>query len=170
MDLIVKSKNLAVWNGQEFRCAVGINGFAAPDDRNEGAGTTPIGRWVMREVFYRADRIAAPETVLSIRAIKPTDGWSDSIKGPILNGLVTCPYNGTEEALWRDDHLYDIIVILGFNDIQPVKGRGSTIFLHIGHEGLVKPSAGCVHLAREDLLKVLSEADKNSAVLVSPSP
>jgi L,D-peptidoglycan transpeptidase YkuD (ErfK/YbiS/YcfS/YnhG family) len=169
MDLIVKSERLAVWGNNSFRCAIGVNGFSDPINRKEGDGTTPIGRWVMREVFYRADRIKPPETALPVRALKPTDGWSGSTKGPILNGLVTCPYNGTEESLWRDDNLYDIVVVLGFNDDPPALGKGSAIFLHIARPDF-SPSAGCVHLSREDLLTVLHEADRNSAVLVSPAP
>jgi L,D-peptidoglycan transpeptidase YkuD (ErfK/YbiS/YcfS/YnhG family) len=169
MDLIVKSKQLAVWGAREFRCAVGHNGFSMPQDRKEGDGTTPIGRWIMREVFYRPDRENPPATVLPLQALQPNDGWCDSTKGPLLNRHVVCPYNETEETLWRDDHLYDIIVVMGYNDAPVIRGKGSAIFLHNAWPDF-SPSAGCVHLSREDLLAVLREADKKSSVVVSPSP
>lgn len=169
MDLIVKNKNLAIWNGHEFRCAVGRGGFVTADAKKEGDGATPIGRWVMREVFYRPDREKRPMTILPTRALQRSDGWCDSPKDLSYNRRIVFPYKASAECLWRDDPLYDIIVVLGYNDKPPVPGKGSAIFLHVAAPDF-SPSAGCVHLARADLLTVLSEADKNSAVLVSPSP
>ncbi|MFA4994885.1 MAG: L,D-transpeptidase family protein [Bdellovibrionales bacterium] len=168
MDLIVKSKHLAVWNGHEFRCAVGRNGFATAQDKKEGDGATPIGRWIVRDVFYRPDREKPPATVLPVRRLQPNDGWCDSPRHPEYNRHIVIPFKESAECLWREDPLYDIIAVLGYNDDPVVPGKGSAIFLHIAKPDF-SPSAGCIHLSREDLLTVLREADRGSAVLVSPS-
>jgi len=42
---------------------------------------------------------------------------------------VKLPYAGiSEERLWRDDHIYDVIVVIGYNDAPVVDGRGKCDF------------------------------------------
>ena len=59
------------------------------------------------------------------------------------------PHPFSAERLWREDHLYDIVVTLGHNDASPQAGMGSAIFLHC-RDG-EKPTEGCVAIAREEL-------------------
>ncbi len=165
MDLIVKNPTTALWGNARFRCAIGRNGIIAADAKREGDGTTPAGRWMMREAFYRADRLPQPVTVLPVRALGPDDGWCEAPEDPNYNKLVRHPYAGIDR-MWRDDHLYDVVVVLGYND-DPVKaGMGSAIFLHLARPDF-SPSAGCVTLQLEDLLAVLREADACSCVDVT---
>jgi L,D-peptidoglycan transpeptidase YkuD (ErfK/YbiS/YcfS/YnhG family) len=169
MDLIVKSANLALWGDKSFPCAVGRNGFVAASEKVEGDGKTPMGRWTMREIFFRPDRAKIEEivTALPIRPLGKTDGWCDQPGDPKYNKLVSLPYPASAEQLWRDDHLYDFIVVLGYNDDPPVAGKGSAIFFHIARDGFA-PTAGCVAMRREDLVSVLRDARPGSAVLVKP--
>jgi len=61
--------------------------------------------------------------------------------------------------LWREDGLYDIVVVVGYNDLPRIKGRGSAIFIHVartGADGLdLEPTEGCVALQKGDLLRLL---------------
>ena len=165
MDLIVESPVSARWGEDRYRCAIGKNGLILAADKREGDGKTPVGRWVMREVFYRADRIVKPDAKLPVRALDSNDGWCDASGDKNYNKLVKHPYPASAERLWREDGLYDIIVVLGHND-QPVRpGLGSAIFLHVARPDY-SCSTGCVTLKQEDLLNVLRAADKNSAVEV----
>jgi len=134
-------------------------------DKREGDGKTPVGRWPIREGFYRADRLAKPETKLPMRAMSPDDAWCDIDGDPQYNRYVKLPYPTLNERLWRDDHLYDIIFMLGYNDSPAVAGKGSAIFLHLSRPEF-NPSSGCVTLAQEDLLCLLREADAGSSVVV----
>ena len=65
----------------------------------------------------------------------------------------------------RNDHLYDIVVVLEYNDNPPITGKGSAIFMHIARKDYA-PTAGCVALAREDLLEILKTADAATQVCV----
>jgi L,D-peptidoglycan transpeptidase YkuD (ErfK/YbiS/YcfS/YnhG family) len=71
----------------------------------------------------------------------------------------------SHEKLWRDDEVYDIVVVLGFNDNPVVPGKGSAIFMHIARQGY-SPTAGCIAFSREDLLEILKNCDKTTLVCV----
>lgn len=164
MDLLVESGGFAVWAGRRLRCALGRAGVSA--QKREGDGATPSGAFAMRRVLYRPDREPRPETTLPCQPIAATDGWCDAPRDAAYNRPVHLPYPASAEALWRTDRLYDLIVVLGHNDDPVVPGQGSAIFLHLASPDFA-PTAGCVVLARADLLEVLREADTGSRVVVS---
>ncbi|MDD3370558.1 MAG: L,D-transpeptidase family protein [Alphaproteobacteria bacterium] len=171
MDLIVTGAQTAALGDQIFRCATGRKGFCPADERKEGSETTPIGRWTMLEVLYRPDRIARKdiETGLPVRPLAPNDGWCDDEKDPNYNKYVSLPYPASAEKLWRDDPLYDLVVVLDHNTNPIVPGKGSCIFFHVARDNY-DGTAGCISLSREDMLTVLRHAKKGDAVLISPQP
>ncbi len=65
------------------------------------------------------------------------------------------PTPASAERLWRDDGLYDLVVVLGHNDDPVVPGRGSAIFLHLARPDYA-PTEGCAALARADLEALLA--------------
>jgi len=123
-------------------------------DKSEGDGATPVGCFPLRLVFYRADRMGAPTTNLPVTAIAPDDGWCDDPGHRLYNRPVKLPFEASHERLWRDDGIYDVIVVLGHNDDPPRPGLGSAIFLHLARPDFA-PTEGCVALARQDLLDLL---------------
>ena len=85
----------------------------------------------------------------------------DDVGDPAYNQHIQKPYKGRHENLWRQDHLYDIVLVVGHNDDPVVKGEGSGIFVHLRRlEGI--PTAGCVALDKDDLLKILKDATLKS--------
>ena len=133
-------------------CAIGRGGRRPK--RREGDGATPVGCWPIREVLYRADRLRRPVTALPVKAIRPDDGWCDDAADRNYNRPVKLPFPRSHEELWRKDWLYDIVVVLGYNDSPRSLGRGSAIFMHLARPGY-KPTAGCIALSRGDMLKLL---------------
>jgi L,D-peptidoglycan transpeptidase YkuD (ErfK/YbiS/YcfS/YnhG family) len=95
------------------------------------------------------------------------DGWCDDPADPAYNRHVRLPYPASAERLWRDDGIYDIVVVLGHNDDPPVAGLGSAIFLHIARPDY-PPTQGCVAVAREDLEALLAAAEPGDAVEIRP--
>jgi L,D-peptidoglycan transpeptidase YkuD (ErfK/YbiS/YcfS/YnhG family) len=150
-------------NGQRVRCALGPGGVIAAAEKREGDGATPLGVWPMRRVLYRPDRGEAPRTALPVAPITPTDGWCDDPADANYNRPVLLPYPASREEMWREDELYDVVVILGHNDDPPVAGLGSAIFLHCAKPGY-PPTQGCVALAKADLLAVLAQAQPGDAL------
>ena len=138
----------------EAPCAVGRSGAVAAELKREGDGATPCGRWPVRAALLRPDRVGAPETRLPWRWLRPADGWSDDPADPVYNRPVRHPHDVSSEKLWRDDSLYDAIVVLGHNDTPPVAGLGSAIFLHCWNEA--RPTEGCVAIERERLLTLVA--------------
>jgi L,D-peptidoglycan transpeptidase YkuD (ErfK/YbiS/YcfS/YnhG family) len=100
---------------------------------------------------------------LPVTAIAADDGWCDDPADAAYNRPVKLPYNASAENMWRDDGLYDVVVIIGHNDDPVVARAGSAIFMH------VKPpagtaTAGCVALEKDDLLWLLAALKPNARI------
>jgi L,D-peptidoglycan transpeptidase YkuD (ErfK/YbiS/YcfS/YnhG family) len=153
MQATVTPAGLLVIQARTFRAALGFGGIRT--DKHEGDGATPAGVLPLRRVLYRPDRCEPPTCSVPIRPVAPHDGWCDDPTHPAYNHLVRLPINASAEALWRDDPVYDIIGVLGWNDHPVRPALGSAIFLHIARPDFA-PTEGCVALARDDLLQVLA--------------
>jgi len=145
------------------RCALGRAG-AAPHKR-EGDGVTPMGRFMLRGVLYRPDRLAAPQSVLPVTPLSPDGAWCDDPDDSAYNQPVTLPHNGHCETLWRDDTVYDVIVVLGHNDAPAIPSMGSAIFLHLATPDYA-PTQGCVAIARGDLLGLLATVTPGTSIKI----
>lgn len=163
MDLIVGNDGTARWGARVLRCALGPAGVRC--DKREGDGATPTGRFLLRRVLYRPDRLPAPVTGLPVAALTPEDGWCDDPSDAAYNRPVRLPFPARHERLWRDDGVYDVIVVIGHNDDPPLPGRGSAVFLHVARPDYA-PTEGCVALALPDLVAVLVQAKPGDALLV----
>jgi len=157
MNLIVTSDKDGAWlhwGAGKRRAAIGPGGIAIKT--GEGDGITPRGTFPIREVFYRADRVKNLQIALPLRKIARDDGWCDAPDDQLYNRLVKLPYPASAENMWREDHLYDLVAVLGYNDNPVVRGKGSAIFLH-----LAKPdysvTQGCVAMAMDDLLAAIEQ-------------
>jgi len=152
-----QSTGILRWPGGQARCALGRSGVTLAHLKREGDGASPIGLWPMRQVFWRPDRLPRPETALPAEALHPQAGWCDDPASPLYNRPVQLPFAHSHEKLWREDHVYDLIVVLGYNDAPIAPGKGSAIFLHVAREDYA-PTEGCVACALPDLLALLRAA------------
>lgn len=146
-------------------CAIGRGGCRAR--KREGDGATPEGVWQVRQVLYRADRQMRPRTGLPLKAIRPDDGWCDAADDPRYNRQVRHPYPASAERLWREDELYDLVVVLSHNERPRLRGGGSAIFMHVARPGLT-PTEGCIALPRARLALLLRLLPRRAAVRVAP--
>jgi L,D-peptidoglycan transpeptidase YkuD (ErfK/YbiS/YcfS/YnhG family) len=166
MDLHVRTRSNAhfiEWGAGARRCAVGRAGLA--QKQREGDGITPVGLWPLRRVLYRADRVVRPRCVLSVSPIAPHDGWCDAPDDPDYNRLVRLPHRASAEAMWREDHLYDVVVVVGYNDDPVIAGKGSAIFLHLARADF-GATVGCVALALPDLFEALAQLRAQDRLIV----
>jgi L,D-peptidoglycan transpeptidase YkuD (ErfK/YbiS/YcfS/YnhG family) len=149
--------------GRKVRCALGPAGVKPAGQKREGDGASPAGVWPIREVIYRPDRGPPPASAIRVRAMAPDDGWCDAPTDPAYNRPVKLPYPASAERMWREDEIYDIVVVLGHNDDPVVPGMGSAIFLHLCRPGF-PPTQGCVAITRPDLEALLAMARPGDAV------
>jgi L,D-peptidoglycan transpeptidase YkuD (ErfK/YbiS/YcfS/YnhG family) len=163
MDIVVDTKQLTVGESS-FPCTVGRSGFSK--EKREGDGATPVGKYHFREIFYRPDRVPKPKTELPVRALTQNDGWCDDEASAEYNRFVPLPFPGSHEVLWRQDHLYDLVVVIGYNDDPVVAGAGSAIFMHVAAPEFT-PTQGCVALELHNLQKVVEQLTPNTVIVLS---
>lgn len=147
--------------GNRVPCALGRNGIAGK--LREGDGITPLGTWPMRYLLFRPDRVRSVSTGLPKYPIRRTDGWCDAPGDTRYNQRVDLPYPASYEDLWRDDNLYDLLVVLGFNDDPVVSAAGSAIFFHLAQLDYCA-TEGCVAVARSHMLDILRYCDSKTIV------
>jgi len=152
VDSADSSLGWATLGEKRWRCVVGAGGVR--EDKVEGDGATPVGDFPLRHVYFRNDRLVLPSVRLPARPISEHDGWCDDPRSPAYNRLVRIPNDWSHEKMWREDRLYDLVVVVGYNDDPPEGEWGSAIFLHIARDDM-SPTHGCVAFARNDLLELL---------------
>lgn len=156
-------------NGKTYACTLGRSGVIAEDLKTEGDGKTPIGSYPCRYVLWRQDRLPeAPRTGLPAKPLVATTGWCEDPKHADYNREVTLPHPSPDvDRMFRDDYLYDVVVVLGHNDNPPVPYKGSAIFMHLAREAFT-PTAGCIGLARADLIEVLAQLTPETVITIKP--
>src|ERR1051325_11063201 len=133
---------------KRWRCVVGAG--SVREDKVKGDAATPAGEYKLRHVYFRNDRLVLPKVRLPARPISEHDGWCDDPHSPAYNRLVRIPNEWRPEKGAGEDGLYDLGVVVGYNDDPPEGEWGSAIFLHIAREDM-GPTQGCIAFARADL-------------------
>jgi L,D-peptidoglycan transpeptidase YkuD (ErfK/YbiS/YcfS/YnhG family) len=163
MNLLVKDQKLRCGE-LIFPCAVGRGGVRA--QKIEGDGATPEGCFALDAVMFRPDRLHNIVTGLPAHPLTPGDAWCDDPSNAMYNQLVTLPFAGRHEILWRNDTIYDIIVVIDYNRAPSIPGRGSAIFLHIARDDYT-PTDGCVALALPHLQEVLARCMLGTKIAIA---
>ena len=79
--------------------ALGRGGVKA--NKREGDGGTPRGTFVLRRLWWRADRMPRPRTGLPVRRIRRNDGWCEDPADRRYNGPIDVPPGSSADRLWR---------------------------------------------------------------------
>lgn len=161
--LTLCSPTLLEWGGESYSCQIGRTGVRL--DKQEGDGATPVGTFPLRQILYRPDHVRDFTSPLPMTPITPTSGWCDDPADPLYNQLVTLPYPGRHEKLWRGDHVYDIIIVVGYNDNPVIPYRGSAIFIHL-LSASETPTDGCIALYRKDLINIIRQIDPTTHLTI----
>lgn len=140
-----------------IRGVAGRAGFAPPGEKREGDGRTPSGIFPLRRAFGYG---AQSPTRLSYRQATEDDLWVDDQNSPDYNRWVKRGETSAAsfEEMRRKDDLYRYGIVIEYNTQPVVGGDGSAIFFHIW-KGEGEPTAGCIAMDEEDLLKVLNWLD-----------
>ena len=162
MHILINKKYLT-YNQYKVKCAIGKRGIRVK--KREGDLITPIGRYKIKYVLYRKDRIKRIQSKLRKIIIKKTMGWCNDPRSNKYNKLINLPFDYNYEKLFRKENIYDIILVLNYN-MRPIKkGKGSAIFIHVAKKNY-RRTQGCVAVKKSDLLKILKEIKKNTKVKI----
>ena len=157
------NKKYLVYNNYKAKCSIGKRGIGYK--KKEGDLITPKGRYRIKYILYRKDRIKRIQTKIKKIIIKKNMGWCDDSNSKSYNKLIKLPSTFSYEKLYRSDNVYDIILVLNFNMKPIIKHKGSAIFIHVSKSNY-KKTEGCVALKKIHLLKILKDLKKNTLVKI----
>jgi L,D-peptidoglycan transpeptidase YkuD (ErfK/YbiS/YcfS/YnhG family) len=140
---------------------LGRSGIAA--NKREGDGATPRGRFRLRRLWWRADRLPRPRTFLPVRRIDPALAWCENPTDRRYNRPFARSATEPGDRLWRDDRLYDLVIEISHNTRPRVAGRGSAVFVHVARPDR-SATAGCVALDRDDLRSLLGRLGPSTRI------
>ncbi len=162
--IIVKKSGYLKYKNLKFRCALGKGGVKKKT--MEGDNITPKGIFKIIKIYYRPDKIKKIKTLIKKIKIKKNMGWCDDPSSRFYNKLINLPTKYSHEKLYRNDRLYDLIVVLSYNTNPIIKNKGSAIFIHIAKNSY-KKTKGCIALKKEHLIEIISKIKKNTKIKIN---
>ena len=75
--------------------------------KREDDGGTPLGRFPIRLVLYRADRVSRPRVPLPVRAIRADDAWCEDPGDRNYNRLIRLPAKSSADRLGPAWHSWE---------------------------------------------------------------
>lgn len=145
----------------ETQAILGRNGIT--NNKQEGDGKTPRGVYKLGIAFGIHDKI---DTDLKYIKINNNLYWVDDINSKFYNQMV----NLTKvEKDWNSaEHLIDYPVQYEYaveikTNPNNIPGKGSAIFLHCTNGN---PTAGCVAIDKENMVKVLKNLSENALISI----
>ena len=160
---IVINKKYLTYENYKVKCALGKRGIA--NKRKEGDFVTPRGKYKIKYILYRKDRIKKIDSKIKKIAIKKNMGWCNDSKSKNYNKLIKIPSVYNFEKLFKSNNTYDILIVLNYNMNPTIKNKGSAIFIHVAKKNY-KKTEGCIALKKNDLLKIIKKLKKNTLVKI----
>jgi len=162
VHILINKKNLTYGN-YNAKCAIGKRGIGFK--RKEGDLITPKGRYKIKYILYRKDRIKKIRSKIKKIIIKKNMGWCNDPKSKNYNKLIYLPSNYSSEKLYKKENIYDIILVLNYNMNPIIKNKGSAIFIHVAKKKFRK-TEGCVAIKKNYLLRIIKDLKKNTEVRI----
>ncbi len=182
-----KSHDRWIAVGSKIPVTVGLNGLAwgrglhqeitDGPEKIEGDGKSPAGIFSLG-VAFGYDSPPPKGVKLSYKQATDRDYFVDDPESQDYNRWVTIPDNvGTDpKSLWRsfermkrNDHLYELGIVIEHNDDPVVKGKGSAIFFHIWRDPKGS-TVGCTAMAKDDLLTIMRWLDPKKHPITIAAP
>ncbi|MGW1450593.1 L,D-transpeptidase family protein [Micromonospora sp. NPDC002411] len=151
---------------------LGSKGFS--DNHVEGVPTTPTGVYSIGPTMYGI--AANPGVRYPYHRLVSGDWWNENPSSTRYNTFQHSSTNpgGASEALWQETPAYTHFAVITYNMppnvATPVPNAGSGIFLHQFSTSGGNATAGCVSLARDHLVDVLTWLDPALSPRIVLSP
>ena len=162
MLIKLKNKDTLKLDDYILKCSIGKNGIKSK--KKEGDKCTPKGVFSLGKLYYRADKVKKPTTKISTKIIKKNMGWCDDVTSKFYNKEMKINKNIKHEKLYRNDHVYDYLIVINYNTKKIKLGKGSAIFLHLTKN--YKKTQGCIAVKKKDFLIILNLITKNNRIKI----
>ena len=162
MHILINKKYLTYKN-YKLKCALGKRGIGYK--KKEGDLITPIGKYKIKYILYRKDRIKKIYTKIRTIVIKKKMAWCNDPESKDYNKLIKIPSDFTFEKLYKKENNYDIVLVLDYNMNPIIKNKGSAIFIHVAKKNF-KKTEGCIALRKIHLLKIINLLESNTKVKI----
>lgn len=162
-DPLDRTKALLEGGGLKLRCALGRSGIVTR--KREGDGGTPRAILKPLQIYMRRDHWRGRAFAIPNTPIESDMGWCDDVRSSRYNRLIRTPFALSHEKLWREDHLYDVIIEMSWNARPAIRGRGSAIFIHLARTGLL-PTEGCLALNRKDMSLFIAQLTRQTRIVI----
>ena len=163
MHILIKNKKLSI-DSYKVKCAIGKRGIKLK--KREGDLITPKGRFKIKYILYRKDRISNFKSKIKKIIIHKNLGWCDDPKSKEYNKLIKFPFSYSAEKLYKRDNIYDIVIVLNYN-MNPIKiNKGSAIFIHVAKKNY-KNTEGCIAVKKKDLIKIIKLINSKTIIKIS---
>ena len=162
MLINVKNKGFLIFEEFIFKCALGKKGIKL--SKKEGDKSTPAGIFTIGKLYYRADRVKKPLTKINTKIIKKNMGWCDDPKNKHYNQEIKIDSKIKCEKLYRNDSLYDYLIVINYNTNKIKRDIGSAIFIHLTKN--YKATLGCIALKQKDFLILSKLINKKTKIKI----
>tara|TARA_A100001011_G_C14243525_1_gene814399 strand:+ start:577 stop:1068 length:492 start_codon:yes stop_codon:yes gene_type:complete len=152
-----------VFGKYKVKCAIGKRGILRR--KKEGDNATPKGKFKIKSLYYRKDRVLNLKTRFKKNIIKKNMGWCDDTNSKFYNKLIKLPFNAKAEKLYLKRNIYDIVLTLDYNTNPIRKNKGSAIFIHIASKNY-KPTKGCLAISKMNMRVLLKYINKKSEIII----
>ena len=82
------------------------------------------------------------------------------------NQQIKLPNKFSHEKLFRNDNLYDLVIVLNYNINPTIKNKGSAIFIHIAKNSYKKTN-GCIALKKKHLIELITKMKKDTKIKIN---
>ena len=162
MHIIINKKYLT-YNNYKVKCSIGKRGIGYK--KKEGDLITPKGKFKIKFILYRKDRVKNIQTKIRKIVIRKNIGWCDDSNSKDYNKIIKLPTTYSFERPYKKENIYNIILVLDYNMRPVIKNKGSAIFIHVAKKNY-KKTAGCIALKKNHLLKIIEELKNNTKVKI----
>ena len=162
--MLIRLKNKDTLQLDDFilKCSIGRHGITSK--KTEGDECTPRGVFTLGKLYYRADRVSKPKTIIPCKIIKKNMGWCDDVNNEFYNQEIKINKKIKHEKLFKKDNSYNYFIVINYNT-KNIKPRiGSAIFLHLTNN--YKKTAGCVAVKEKDLIIILKLITKTTKIKI----
>ena len=162
MHILINKKYLTYKN-YKLKCALGKRGIGYK--KKEGDLITPVGKYKIKYILYRKDRIKKIYSKIKTIVIKKNMAWCNDPESKDYNKLIKLPSDFSFENLYKKENIYDIVLVLDYNMNPIIKNKGSAIFIHVAKKNF-KKTEGCIALRKIHLLKIINLLESNTKVKI----